>query len=237
MITSSLQIIYDWKQAENVKQMVIKSCSKETQKSPIVFCEWFSEQGSIEWHDASITKWSPRMVEHLNEIKNIHSISEETKTFVIWNAQCMSQNDWYVWKDLKSGIRVIFVSDMFIPLIRVLGYPSYTHPVVDKKFTAIESIMKRFFNSDNKFEWKLIVDFRDEILKFLEWHSSNTVFKRFIANTLMDIAVKRGIKPEGLHMLTSKGLQNLSNASSKIQIVMGCEYAVIFLVKLLVESK
>lgn len=96
----------------------------------------------------------------------------------------MSANDWYIWKDLKSGFRVIFVSDIYIPHIRLLGYPVVKYQIVEKRFHQIEKIIDTFYDISKLkkgiFEWKLIVDYRNALLTFLEWHSSTTVLKTYI---------------------------------------------------------
>jgi hypothetical protein len=51
---------------------------------------------------------------------------------VIWNAQTLSEFDWYMWKDMRGSVVAWFVSDCVCSMAKRLSIRIQTFPHQDK---------------------------------------------------------------------------------------------------------
>lgn len=85
---------------------------------------------------------------------------------------------------MSGYIVVVCISTNMIPRLRQLGFCVKYYPVVHKTFPTIRKILYEFIETS---DWKLIVDFRNRLMDYLEWNESIYDLRSFLCRESMDV--------------------------------------------------
>ena len=236
---NELHIIYNWKQAEQIKKEVLGRTTRNTQKTPAVWLEWYFHQGEIEWHNAAHSQWKKLISSHMQVKKEYnvnYDIFHSKQIMVVWNAQKMSEIEWSIWKDIKNDLQTIFVSDRFIPITRTFGmkvkhYPQETTSLLDTKK------MEMCVNGLIQKEWRYMIDFRDLIISYMEWNDSFIPIQRSLIDILMNKMIQKKVSKDKKHLFMCKILKTFPQMNTKIECMMKCERALVLFLKIIDECK
>lgn len=228
----TLYIISTWQQAQEIQTNLLRLVPK----SPIIQNEWYKEQGMIEWHDATHSQWKKNIQKHMQVKRGMQFIDSQGILYlVIWNAQVVPQSYWDLWKDMSGYIVVVCISTNMIPRLRQLGFCVKYYPVVHKTFPTIRKILYEFIETS---DWKLIVDFRNRLMDYLEWNESIYDLRSFLCRESMDVLKQYSCLDVDTMGVVQRDIVNpLSNTTNPIQCMFRSERMLILLLSIVKQRQ
>ena len=229
---NTFHIISHWKQAEKIKQTLIDTYISGS-NIPRINNEWYVQQDMIEWHNLEEANWKKHINDHLRSIRRFNRMQYRhgiSLVIVLWNAQLLLPYQYYIWKDLPGDVVIHMVSTKYMPFVRDLGfycqkYPDHSHPTLkDKLKKPILDFLQ------NKRDWKKILNFRDELIAYLDWNDSLIALKQSLKDIILEI------QPECIHQMPDI-ITTLSNANDKLSVCFAAEYCLISLYYLRLSGK
>lgn len=227
---NELHIIHHWKQAEEVRNTLLRTSRKE----PVTSLEWYTIENHIEWHNTEHPDWKRKFVSHVRELKTYDFM--ESYTIVLWNAQNLSENEWTLWKDIRNDIRTIFVSDRYIHIVRRLGIRVIRYPIQkpdEKRMFVLRNMIQRLVKKD----WKAMIDVRNHIIAWLEWNQSFVSLSRELKEVCMKLCDEHSVPPRTIQSFMQTTVPILSDVQSKMQCAMACERVIVILLKVIEDEQ